>query len=293
MKGGGAFASLIIPTCNRPDLLRTCLDAVAVAVGKAQAPLEVIVTDDSKDDASERLMVDYAWAHWIRGPRRGPAANRNNGARMASGRWLFFTDDDCIPDEGWLRAFLDRIASAPDCRVFEGKTVADRERRRMDEESPVNLAGGYLWSCNMAIRRELFDELGGFCESFPYPAMEDVDMRMRLTARGERFPFVDNAVVCHPYRAAKGIKFTVRIGASYLHLAERNPQMLGTALWRTMALTVLRRSWALAKDAVHYRFRGFGYAAAWVSVGCYFDAVARLRAARRGAPRVALANGHR
>jgi hypothetical protein len=44
---------------------------------------------------------------------------------------------------------------------------------------------------------------------------------------------------------------------------------------------------------VHYRFRGFCYAAAWVSVGCYFDAVARLRAARRAQPRVALADGRR
>jgi GT2 family glycosyltransferase len=170
IRADGVFASLIIPTCNRPDLLSKCLDAVAAAVGRSQAPIEVIVTDDSRDDASERLMAQrYAWARWVGGPRKGPAANRNTGARVASGRWLFFTDDDCIPDEGWLRAFLDRIRSAPDCSVFEGKTVADRERRRMDEEAPVNLAGGYLWSCNMAIRRELFDELGGFCESFPYP----------------------------------------------------------------------------------------------------------------------------
>jgi hypothetical protein len=85
----------------------------------------------------------------------------------------------------------------------------------------------------------------------------------------------------------------MRIGASYLHLAERHPQMLGTALWRTMVLTVLRRTWSLAKDAVHCRFRGFCYAAAWVSVGCYFDAVARLRAARRVDARVALADGRR
>jgi len=288
----GVFASLIVPTCNRPELLRKCLDAVAAAC--AAHAIEVVVTDDSSDGATERLVAqNYRWARWVKGPRKGPAANRNLGSRASSGRWLFFTDDDCIAEGGWLAAFIESIRRAPDCRVFEGKTVADRERRRLDEEAPVNLAGGYLWSCNMAIRRDLFDELGGFCESFPYAAMEDVDLRMRLQARGERFAFVETAVVCHPYRAAKGIKFTVRIGASYLHLAERHPQMLGSALWRTMMLTVLRRTWALAKDAVHYRFRGFCYAAAWVSVGCYFDAVARLRAARRAQPRVALADGRR
>lgn len=288
----GVFGSLIIPTCNRPDLLRACLDAVAAAVRAAPARVEVVVTDDGADDVTERLVArEYAWARWVRGPRTGPAANRNNGAHASSGGWLFFTDDDCIPDRRWLSAFLGRIHAVPGCRVLEGKTIADRERRRMDEEAPVNLAGGYLWSCNMAIRRDLFDELDGFCESFPYPAMEDVDLRMRLEARGERFAFVEDAVVCHPYRAAKGIKFTVRTGASYLHLAERHPQLLGTALWRNMVLTVLRRTWALAKDAARCRFRGFCYAAAWVWVGCYFDAVARLRAARRARPRVALADG--
>src|SRR5262249_26905862 len=146
----------------------------------------------------------YGWARWNKGPCRGPAANRNSGVQASTGRWIFFLDDDCIPDPMWLRAYFDAIARSPECRVFEGKTVADRERRRMDDESPLNTHGGYLWSCNMAIDREVFARFGGFCESFPYAAMEDVDLRLRLEADRERFEFVDGAEVCHPYRQAKG-----------------------------------------------------------------------------------------
>jgi GT2 family glycosyltransferase len=194
------LASVVIPTCNRPEMLKDCLELVARAVTAAGARIEVIVTDDSADSRShELLLANYPWARWVRGPRRGPAANRNAGAAAAAGAWIIFTDDDCLADPRWLRAYLDALDANPTSNVFEGKTVADRELRRLDEESPLNETGGYLWSCNMAIRRELFDRLGGFCESFPYATMEDVDLRLRLQEQGETFPFVPDAVIATPF----------------------------------------------------------------------------------------------
>ena len=70
----------------------------------------------------------------------------------------------------------------------------------MAESSPINESGGYLWSCNFAIQRELFAALGGFDERFPYACMEDVDFRERLVARVGKFAFWKDAAVCHPWR---------------------------------------------------------------------------------------------
>ena len=44
--------------------------------------------------------------------------------------------------------------------VPEGSIEADRDKQRYDEESPINIIGGQLWSCNFAISRLAFDHLG-------------------------------------------------------------------------------------------------------------------------------------
>lgn len=282
------LASVVIPTCNRPELLNDCLARVEQAIGAAGGSrIEVIVSDDSADTLTHDMLAsNYPWARWIRGPRRGPAANRNTGVAAAAGEWIIFTDDDCLPEPLWLRAYLDALGANPACNVFEGKTVADRERRRLDEESPVNETGGYLWSCNMAIRRELFDGMSGFCESFPYAAMEDVDLRLRLLAQGERFPFVPEAVVCHPLRPSKGVRFAVKAGRSYLHLVQRHPTLLGERPWLGFVLNSARRCKQLMRDTVRCRGRGLIHATGTLAVGLYFEWLSRMhrdtRAAKRG-----------
>lgn len=251
--------SVVVPTCHRADLLALCLDAIETArAGLAPGQVEVIVSDDSRDDASQALVRErYPTVHWTQGPRRGPACNRNHGARLARGRWIAFTDDDCIPDAGWLAAFAK--AFGDDVHpLYEGRTRADRERRSFAEEAPVNETGGYLWSCNMAITAELFKRIGGFRESFPYPALEDVDLRLRLEQAGVRPRFVAAASVCHPYRPMRDLAFFRRHTASYAHLLELHPSLQRALGWRAVALNVARQLWALAREARRYGTPGTG-----------------------------------
>ncbi|NEO44549.1 glycosyltransferase [Moorena sp. SIO3I6] len=200
--------SVIIPTYHRNDLLAKCLDCLAPGVQTLPAEqYEVIVTDDgSQTTAEEMIREKYPWAKWVAGPRKGPAANRNNGAKYAQGEWLAFTDDDCLPDRQWLEAYAVAIGADPSCLVFEGRTYVDRPRRSLGETSPINESGGYLWSCNFAIQKQLFKSLSGFDERFPYAAMEDVDLRLRITNSGCKYSFIKAASVCHPWRFQGGWK---------------------------------------------------------------------------------------
>ena len=174
--------SVIIPTCHRNQDLSLCLGALRPDTQKSTCTYEVIVTDDgSKSTAEELIRAKYAWARWVAGPRRGPAANRNAGARNARGVWVLFLDDDCIPVPGWVDAYTTAIHNFPENSVFEGPTVGGpNSQTRSDHESPLNLEGGLLWSCNFAIRRQLFSGIGGFDESFPVAFMEDTDLQFRL-----------------------------------------------------------------------------------------------------------------
>ena len=119
--------SVVIPTYRRNDALARCLNRLmADRQDFPFARYEVIVADDGPDGDNARLLVEntYPWARWVPGPRRGPAANRNRGAAEASGEFLAFTDDDCLPQPGWLAAFAAKLdgPGGDKLRVLEGRT---------------------------------------------------------------------------------------------------------------------------------------------------------------------------
>lgn len=192
--------SVVIPAHRRPEMLAKCLAALAPGVQTLSSKYyEVIVSDDSPPEESlETLIFDrFPWAHWVQGPRKGPAANRNAGASLARGSWLVFTDDDCLPSPNCLAAYSTAIC--PGIDVYEGRTSCLKGIRSPLEHAPVNLTGGYLWSCNMMIAHELFRVIGGFNIGFPHPHMEDVELRERVLTRSNIL-FVKEAWVDHPPR---------------------------------------------------------------------------------------------
>jgi len=236
------FISVIIPTCHRNDLLAKCLDCLAP--GKQTLGMEhyeVIVSDDgSKSTAQELIKQNYPWARWVAGHKRGPAANRNHGAKAARGEWLVFTDDDCLPDAGFLSGYWSaaKMGGAP---VLEGKTSPSGVRTRVDMECPANETGGYLWSCNMAVKKNLFFELDGLDENFPGPAMEDVDFRTRLNKAGRTIHFVPAALVLHPWRLKRGREFCKLSSRSMEYFIVKHPEMAKSISLKFLVINLARK----------------------------------------------------
>ena len=253
------FLSVIIPTFKRHETLIICLKHLAPKVQNVSSDLfEVIVTDDAPDsNLRESLDEDYSWVRLVSGPRRGPASNRNNGAKSAGGDWLIFLDDDCLPQPSFLSAYIEAIHNHPGSLVFEGRTLAERPRTRLDEEAPINEKGGYLWSCNFMVRRTLFLEMGGFCELYPYACMEDVDFREQLRERDIKFLFVPKASVVHPWRAlAPEDKYLNMLLVSHAIFFQRYPLLRPSFF---MTCRTILRGWVLALlvEAPYLRFCGF------------------------------------
>lgn len=225
--------SVVIPTRHRNDLLALALDRLAPGVQTLPADqYEVIVTDDGSDTTAEAMVRDkYPWVRWTPGPRRGPAANRNHGACLARGEWIAFTDDDCLPEPGWLEAFSQAIV--PGIDVYEGRTVCRAGVPSPMFHSPTNGDGGWLWSCNMMVRTAFF-RLWPFDEDFPYPHMEDTHFRERLKAQGGRFNFVGDAIVDHPPRPILPGRRSARYGECeviFHYKMGREAPGLGQHLW--------------------------------------------------------------
>lgn len=194
--------SVIVPTCNRNDLLSKCLDRLVQTVQTIKDDYEIIVTDDSKSSEAKALIEEkYPSVKWITGPRKGPASNRNNGASHAKAPWLVFIDDDCVPEKEILAEYRNAIALHPESRAFEGTIIPDDWDKLKEDmsECPINTTGGYFWSANICVNANLYREIGGFDQNFLIAAQEDQDIYVRLS-KLTKIVFIKESIVVHPVR---------------------------------------------------------------------------------------------
>lgn len=202
------FFSVIVPTYNRLDKLKKCLDYLTPKKQyrgrsindncKNFFTYEVIVSDDGDHLKTLKLVKDnYKWVKLLKGPQRGPAANRNNGAKNANGKWLVFTDDDCIPDSKWLYKYYRAITTDSKTNAMEGSIHPIGNINVELGKCPINLNGGCFWSANIAICRNLFEKINGFDENYQIAANEDQDIFIRIK-KITHVKFIKESVVYHP-----------------------------------------------------------------------------------------------
>lgn len=184
---------MVIPTKDRHIQLARCRAAL-----QAQG-VQPFVVDDGSSPA-----VDGAQ---LRNPRaRGPAAARNQGWRATRTPYVAFTDDDCVPQPGWLRALVEALDQAPEDVAGVGGAVQPHRRGLISDymtlhrilEPPESLA--YLVTANCVFRRSALEAVGGFDERVPTPGGEDPGLCFALRRLGFRFAFAPIAVVRHEYR---------------------------------------------------------------------------------------------
>jgi glycosyltransferase involved in cell wall biosynthesis len=190
--------SFVIPTAGRPETLGATLDSIR-QVDHARDLLEIIVVDDSGGDPAIAELV-RAGAESIRTElttqsRRGAAAARNRGAELARGDFVIFCDDDVVLEPNhvrlhlakqsrWPRALVNGVSEfAPQVLGSLRATPFGRYRIALEEWFEADADGAsvdgdcsetrFVTARNLALRRDLFWELGGFDEAFPYAGAED------------------------------------------------------------------------------------------------------------------------
>jgi hypothetical protein len=170
----GLSLSAIVPATNRPPTLARCTEAIRRA---ADAPEELIVVDGP--------------------PNAGPAAARNEGARQATGDVLVFVDADVVVHEDAFArirshfeadAGLAGVFGAYDAEPADpGRVSTFRNLLHHHVHHASAGAATTFWAGLGAIRREAFLAQGGFDERrYPRPAIEDIELGMRLVRSDER-----------------------------------------------------------------------------------------------------------
>lgn len=194
--------SVIIPTRERRRELVACLEAIEQQTYPAEN-YEVLICDDgSTENLTSELALFQAKLNlvYLSQSPQGPAAARNLGIRNARAPIVAMTDSDTLPDREWLSQLMAMLQANPQVVGVEGKVTSNEP----DEfgalgEGPTNLTGGVYLTCNCAYRRDVLLKAGGFDESFPYPAYEDVELAARVQSWGH-IAWQPEAIVYHPRR---------------------------------------------------------------------------------------------
>jgi GT2 family glycosyltransferase len=196
--------SVVIPTHGRPELLRRCLDALAVQEYPPERT-EIVVVEDGGPGAAEGVMREQQARHperrlrYLAVAQGGPGAARNAGLGLATGDLVAFTDDDTIPDPCWLLEGARAIERGAD--AVSGRTVVPLADRPTDAEANVRgLERASFATCNVFVRREWLARVGGFDPRFRRAYREDSDLEFRLLDAGARIARADGAIVVHPPR---------------------------------------------------------------------------------------------
>jgi glycosyltransferase involved in cell wall biosynthesis len=131
----------------------------------------------------------------------GPAAARNAGWRVARGALVAFTDDDCIPDPGWVRAIA--LALAGGAAGVSGRVIVPLPENPTDyERDAAGLENGQFVTANCGYRYDVLSAVGGFDERFTTAWREDSDLYFRLLERDYQMCYAPQAIVVHPVRPA-------------------------------------------------------------------------------------------
>ncbi len=210
--------SVVIPVRNGATTIAAQLDALAKQEGTVS--WELIVADNGSTDATVSIVRAHPVGHDVdvrvvdAARARGTSVARNIGIAAANGRSVLLCDADDEVGPGWLQAHADALAS-----MDEGLTAGPMIVTAINDPrllgwgvpltEPERFADGqpYGWGGNMGLARAVWEQLGGFDESWA-TGFDDIEFFARAFRAARPFRWVDDAAV--DYRIARGVRVNLR-----------------------------------------------------------------------------------
>jgi glycosyltransferase involved in cell wall biosynthesis len=166
--------TVVVPVHDTAEHLERCMAALR-AQDYPRGQFEILMVDNNSSDGSAGILARADGVRALSEPKQGSYAARNRALREARGELLAFTDSDCAPAAGWLRA-LDHALEDPRIQVVLGcrrpgrdvgliRLLADYENKKDEHVFASDAAESYYgFTNNMGVRRDTFRKYGPFVE---------------------------------------------------------------------------------------------------------------------------------
>ena len=232
--------SIIVPVFNRPDEVDELLESLC---HQEVNNFEVIIVEDGSKKQCKDVCDKYAGIldlHYYYKENSGPGQSRNYGAERAKGDWLIVLDSDVVLPAGYLRAVDERLKMEID--AFGGPDASHPSFTPIQKAISYSMTsffttggirGGkgkkldkfFPRSYNMGIRREVYQELGGFTKM---RFGEDIDFSYRIVEAGYKTALIPEAWVWHKRRTdfRKFFRQVYNSGIARINLEKRHPGTL-------------------------------------------------------------------
>jgi glycosyltransferase involved in cell wall biosynthesis len=191
--------SVIVITRDVEKYIKNLLDSL---VTQTKMPYEIIVVDAESKDNTQTIVKNYKEKYnfvnlYVKAGSR--ALGRNFGAKFATGNYIAFIDADCVADSLWLEELEKSFTEGAD--IVAGKTI------KLGVKSFANLPRVPIYhkgvditypACNLAYRKEVFNEVKGFDPWFK--EAEELDLTYRIIKKGYKLLYNERAIVYHHAR---------------------------------------------------------------------------------------------
>ncbi|NBC26853.1 MAG: glycosyltransferase [Bacteroidetes bacterium] len=198
--------TIIIPTFRDWERLKLCVDKLLDQTAPGISYDIVVVNNDEAHEPPD-FFRNKKQIQLLHEPTPGSYAARNTGASQAEGRFLAFTDADCIPDKTWLKnahqlfneQSCDMIGGRIDLfKPENGNSWAFRYDKHTAFRQHAHVPRGKCVTANLLIKRVVFDELNGFDASVKSGG--DWEFSERAVSNGYTLVYGNDVVVRHPAR---------------------------------------------------------------------------------------------
>lgn len=191
----GPLVSVVVCVKNGEACVGGCIESV---LNQDFSDFELIIIDDASIDETKLIIEGFKddRIKYFRNPQwLGISRSRNAGLANSKGKFVFFTDADCVVSQDWLSEGLKYLESG--FLGVEGKIyyVSENYQPTFSDHVMKNIAGGNYMTGNIAYNNSIVKAIGGFNEKLSYHS--DREIALRVMKVGKIF-FNPGMVVFHP-----------------------------------------------------------------------------------------------
>ena len=221
------LVSIVVINYNAKEYLESCLNSV---LNSDYPNFEVIIVDNGSEDGSLEFLEEISKSkpniNVIKNEENlGPSAARNQGIKIAKGKYVAFLDNDTRVRPLWLKEAIKVFEADPKIGACQCKLILD------DTDNIIDCVGEYLGqygflvhvvtpgeekdvgqydiiieifaakSAGMIARKDVLNKIGGFDDDY-FIYMEESDLCWRIWLLGYKVTLIPNSIVYHRFGAS-------------------------------------------------------------------------------------------